>query len=121
MLIPFRSKAAAEFFMLQDHAQALFALLGKPLTEQGVFTAASIPAVLAQFNAALAAPPQPDTEPVPLAGSLPSGSPERLQSAPAHDEGQLSPAPVALKQRAWPLMDMLTRAAKQGVDVTWGV
>ncbi len=101
MLIPFRSKAAGEFFMLESHAQALFELMDKPFAAQGIITASEVAQRLARLQAALNAPTNQAT----------------AQSQPISDADAQA---VGLKQRAWPLLDMLTRAEQKKVDVTWG-
>jgi hypothetical protein len=103
MLIPFTSKAAADFFMLQTHAAPLFALMGKPLTAQGVIAASETAKCLAKLQTGLASAelntPVDDVDPDAVATEL----------------------LVSLKQRAWPLLDMLERANKKQADVLWGV
>ena len=108
-LIRFSSKAAADFVMLDVHAEPLLRSLGKlPGPDgklRGVVTAADAPAAIARLRAALAH----DGQPVP-AGSV-----------AGEDEGSLHAEPVALAQRAWPLLDMLEQASKAHADVLWGV
>jgi Domain of unknown function (DUF1840) len=100
MLIPFQSKAAGEFFMQQTHVLPLFQLMGKPFTPQGILVASELGSYMAQLKTGL----------------------ERAQSTEvdAADE-QPDPQAVGLKQRAWPLMDMMQKAQAKGVDITWGV
>jgi Domain of unknown function (DUF1840) len=102
MLIPFHSKAAGDFYMLEPNAQTLLLLMGKTYTPQGIILASEISMCLEQLQAGL------NTQ----------NSHDRLDSA-ATDQDQ-SQVAVGLKQRAWPLIDMLTRAQKKGVDVLWG-
>jgi hypothetical protein len=106
MLIPFTSKAAADFFMLQTHATPLFELMDKPLTTQGVIAANETAACLSKLQAGLA-----NTSAVNPAAA-------DNNSDHAHDAAEPS---IGLKQRAWPLLDMLERASKKQVDVFWGV
>ncbi len=108
MLIPFTSKAAADFFMLQTHAAPLFELMGKPLTAQGVIAASDTAACLSKLQIGL----ENIAADNPAIASEPS-------SEPNHD-GAATPS-VGLKQRAWPLLDMLARASNKQVDVLWGV
>jgi Domain of unknown function (DUF1840) len=100
MLIPFRSKAAGEFFMLDSHAQALFALMGKPYAPKGIIAADELPLRLTQLQAAL---------------KMASPAPQ------AQDDTVDTVAAVGMKQRAWPLLDMMSRANLKKVDITWGI
>jgi ACT domain-containing protein len=100
MLIPFRSKAAGEFYMMDNHVQLLLALMGKTFTSQGIIQADEVSLRLTQLQTALAQ------------------SIENVQQDDAHAESIAQT--VGLKQRAWPLIDMLTRAEKKKVDVVWG-
>lgn len=101
MLIPFRSKAAGDFFMFDHHARPLFELMGRAFAPQGVMNGASAGAFAATLSAALEAVPTEEAE--------------------SEDDANASKElPVGLKQRAWPLLDMLRRAAAKNVDVVWG-
>lgn len=101
MLISFRSKATSGFFMFDHHARPLFELMGKPFSPQGVINGASAGAFAATLSAALEA--------------VPSEEAESEEDASVSKE-----LPVGLKQRAWPLLEMLRRAAAKSVDVVWG-
>lgn len=107
MLIPFKSKAAADFFMLQEHAAPLFELMGKPFTAQGVIAANEAAACLAKLQYGLEA-----------AISKVEDTKESYELEHEHAAAQPS---VGLKQRAWPLIDMLDKANRKQVDVLWGV
>ena len=107
MLIPFRSKVTADFFMFEQHVRALFELMGKPYTAQGVMTGLEAGRFAQALSVHLnALPPASDTSSV---------NPDDAGSA------QDSAQAVGLKQRAWPLIDMLTRASSKNVDVVWGL
>lgn len=109
MLITFKSKAAADVPMYAEHAQMLLAVIGKSLEPEsaprGIITAADVPRALEQLRAASDAARSTDKE--------------RAASAPDDEPGQAMS--VGLAQRAFPLIDMLERAAKDGRDIVWGV
>ncbi len=107
MLIPFKSKAAADFFMLQTHAAPLFEMMGKSITAQGVIPASDIVTCLSKLQMGLAN--------TPAANPITADS---QSSESAHDSAEHT---IGLKQRAWPLIDMLERANRKQVDVMWGV
>lgn len=104
MLIPFRSKAAGEFYMMDTHVQTLLSLMGKPFTAQGIIQANEVSMRLTQLQTALAH------------GTESEQQESLLNETHAESMNQ----PVGLKQRAWPLIDMLTRAEKKNVDIIWG-
>ena len=107
MLVTFKSKAAADVPMYAEHAQMLLSLVGKTLEPQaapkGIITVAEVPGALATLKAAADAARRND-----------KGRDDR-------DAENDRPLPVGLAQRAFPLIDMLERAAKDGRDVVWGV
>jgi len=105
MLIVFHSKAAAEVLMLSRHAVPVLRAAGKAVDqdapERGVFTAAQLPAAIAGIERAVAQ----DLGPGDVAQSD--------EPVPAMEQA------VSLRQRAYPLLDMLRRARDRGVDVLW--
>ena len=107
MLVTFKSKAAADVPMYAEHAQLLLSLVGKTLEPQaapkGIITSAEVPAALAKLKSAADA----------------ARSNDKTRDDRDDDDGR--PLPVGLAQRAFPLIDMLERAAKAGRDVVWGV
>lgn len=111
MLVTFKSDAAADVIMLGDPAKKLIAILGKdPEDAKGIVTVAQLPDAIERLKAAIEednarrAKPTPDEEET------------------AAEEGKAGmAAPVGLAQRAWPLLDMLEYAQKEGVPVVWGV
>jgi len=105
MLVTFKSKAAADVPMYAEHAKLLLSLVGKTLEPEaaprGIITASDVPAALAKLKAAADASRRTDKRPA--------------------DEEPGMPIAVGLAQRAFPLIDMLERAAKDARDVVWGV
>jgi hypothetical protein len=97
MLVKFEAEVGA-FTMFGDIAVTLLKMMGHSGTVPSAILARDIPAALARLDAALAAYREPEPEP----------DPERKREPP-----------VALRTRAWPLIDLLTRAAARGADVTW--
>jgi len=102
MLVVFRSKAAADILMLSAHARQVLQAAGKvgeeALPERGVFTPEQLPAAIAALEHASkisADPVEPD-----------EADPKR-------------PPEPGLRQRAWPLLDMLRKAQRKGQSVMW--
>jgi len=109
MLITFQSAAAADVIMFGDVAQRLLTVLGKDTsTAAGIVTVEQLPGAIAALRRAI------DED------KRHHGKDE----GPADDEDQEAPrgmaAPVSFYQRAWPLLEMLEYAQKEGKPVTWG-
>jgi hypothetical protein len=105
MLVTFSSKAGADILMLSQHAKPLLQIMGKldgtELAERGVFMPEDIAQTIAQLEQAIA-----------------------LSPAPADDDDDDAPRdpitrPVGLRQRAFPLLDLLKRAKEKGLPVLW--
>ncbi len=101
----FRSKASGDVIMLQAHGDAVLRLLGREPAARGIFEVAHMPQLLAQLEAAVR-----DEE----ARAAEAG-------ADADDEPAQGPRAVGLRQRLWPLIDMLRRSHAADADVVWGV
>ncbi len=99
-LVVFRSRAASAILMYSETAQRLLECIGKPLTERGVITIEQLDDALAGLRAAI------DLEPA---------------AGPNADDDPLGAHTVSLRQRAFPLLEMLQAARKRGVEVTWGI
>lgn len=111
MLYRFQSKATGDVVMLAPHAEALLRILGKEPAPQGILPVESLPAALAALREAIeeearrtaAEPTDPDTE------------------AQAPQDAELDEERPGLRQRAWPLMQMIERALAEGQAIVWGV
>lgn len=101
-LIVFRSRAAAEIIMMADDAGRLLELAGKHPAERGVITKEEVAGALDGLLRAVAQERAAGTD------------------VAAPDE-PLSRVPVSLRQRAFPLIEMLRAARARNVDVTWGI
>jgi len=103
MLLIFHSKAAAEVLMLAQHAAPILRAAGKvfdrDVPARGVWTAAQLSDAIAGIERAVA--------------QVPGELGEDEEAVPAMERS------VGLRQRAWPLLDMLKRAQTKGVDVVW--
>ena len=100
MLIKFDSEAGS-FIMNGDIAVQLLKAMGHSGTVPSAILAADIPAALVRLKAAVAASPGAAT-----------GSSDR-------DGKDRKEVQVSLQQRAFPLIDLLTRAAEKGTEVMW--
>ncbi len=99
MLVRFDSSVGT-ITMFGDVAVALLKMMGHSGTVPSALLAADIAAALARLKPAVAAAPEPPAPP-------PDG------------DGNPEQPRVSLRQRAFPLVDLLERAAKAGADVLW--
>ena len=100
MLIKFDSEAGS-FTMAGDIAVQLLKAMGHSGTVPSAILPGDIPNALARLKAAVEVSPGPAVE------------------SSAGDEKDLKEIPVSLRQRAFPLIDLLTRAAGKGAEVMW--
>jgi hypothetical protein len=105
-MIRFSSPAAGDVHMLDEHAQKLLETLGKTSSDRGVISPEQIPGALESLRAAIAKDKPQHAKP---------------EDSDDPDERQRREQDVDLGRRAYPLIDMLERAAKKNKEVTWGV
>lgn len=107
MLYKFKSKATGDVIMTGPVGDAILRLLGREPAAQGIFTAEQIPGLIAALEAAVADHERRRAE----------------AEAEARAGGRELPSNegVTLRQRAWPLIEMLKRSQAAGQDVVWGV
>jgi hypothetical protein len=107
MLYKFRSKAAGDVIMLAANAEQVLRLLHREPAPTGILEVADMPAALAAIEAAVQEAEQARREAV----------------AAAEAEGHAPPARegVTLRQRVWPLAEMIKRSHAAKVDIVWGV
>ena len=113
MLVTFKSKAAAEVLMYEEHAKRILDLLNKDVT-RGVITSEETPQAVARLEQE-------------IAESRKQREQEELQRNAAGgqdkepDDERDQPVTVSFATRAYPLLEMLRAAQKSGQDVMWGV
>ena len=107
MLYKFRSKASGDVIMTAEVGDRMMRLLGREPAAQGIFLAAQMAPAIATLEAAVR-----DEE-----------DSRRRAEAEAAAEGRTLPPPkgVSLRQRVWPLIDMMRRCAAAEEDIVWGV
>ena len=98
MLVRFDSKAGT-ITMFGDVAVTLLRMMGQSGSIPGAILAQDIPAALQRLRQAL--------------------SGERDPAAAKKGKDDEGETPVGLQQRAFPLIELLERAAKQHADVIW--
>jgi hypothetical protein len=114
MLVKFRSKAAADVTMYEEHAKRMLGLLGKD-AKLGIITAAEMPRAISRLEDEIA-----ESKKHPVSEEM-----ERDVVAHHGDQGDDNehepPEYVSFGTRAYPLLEMLRAAHKGNNDVMWGV
>jgi hypothetical protein len=114
MLVTFKSKAASDVMMYEDHAKRILDLLHKDV-KRGIVTAAEMPAAIQRVEEEIA---ESKMHPV---------SEEMQRDVVAHhgedgDDNEHEPAEyVTFATRAYPLLEMMRAAQRGKNDVMWGV
>lgn len=107
MLYRFKSKAGADVIMMADSADAVLRLMGREPSPQGILELTDLPALIQALEAGVAA--------------------DEAQFQRSVDEAKAAGQPtprrqgVSLRQRAWPLHELMQRSLKEKTDVVWGV
>ena len=99
MIYKFKSAASGDLIMLGPHGDQMLRLIGREPAAKGIIEVDAMPAVLAALQAAVA-----DPQPPPEAGDDEPGQP-----------------PVGLRQRLWPMIEMLRRSHAAREPIVWGV
>ena len=106
MIYKFKSKAAGDVIMMGDTGDRLLRAVGREPAPKGILEAAALPAAMAAVEAAIAADEAARAE---------------AEREAAAEGRRLPPREIALRQRAWPLLEMMKRAHAEGHDIVWGV
>jgi hypothetical protein len=107
MLYKFKSKAAGDLIMMGPSGDQVLRIIGKEPAPKGIIEPADMPAAMAALERAVA------EEEAARAKAEREAEAEGRTLAPR--EG------VSLRQRAWPMVEMLKRAHAAGQDIVWGV
>lgn len=114
MLIRFKSKAAAEIMMYEQHAKRILDLFGKDV-KRGIITSAESAEAISRLEAEIIESRRhPVSDEVQYDVEVHHG-PE----GDDHEHEQLQA--VTFATRAYPLLEMLRAANSIGTDVMWGV
>jgi hypothetical protein len=95
MIYKFKSKAAGDVIMLQPHGEQLLRLIGREPAPKGIIEVPDMPAAIRALQDAAAQGDTPD-----------DANGERV---------------VGLKQRLWPMIEMMKRTHAAGEPIVWGV
>ena len=99
MMYKFKSKATGDLIMTQPVGDRVLSLIGKAVTPQGIIEVDQMSAAMSALEAAVAAEsPKPDGD---------DGAGAKVDR-------------VSLRQRVWPMVEMMKRAAAEKQPITWG-
>lgn len=106
MIYKFKSQATADLLMTQPVGDRVLSLIGKSPSSQGIIDVDQIPAALSALEAAV------DSE-GPNAADVGDDT--------AHRSDFKSTDHVTLRQRVWPMVEMMKRALAEKQPIVWGV
>lgn len=105
MIYKFKSQAAGDLIMTQPVGDRVLALVGKAVTPQGIIEVDQMAAAMSALMAAVDAErPQP------------SGSGDDTQARSGFGADA-----VGLRQRVWPMVEMMKQALAEKQPIVWGV
>jgi hypothetical protein len=105
MIYKFRSKAAGDVVMLGANGDQLLRALGREPAAKGIIEVAAMPAAIAALERAVA------DEEARGAGD---------ENDDAGDEPHATRG-IGLRQRVWPMVEMMRRSQAAGEPIVWGV
>jgi hypothetical protein len=100
MMYKFKSRATGDLIMTQPVGDRVLSIIGKTPAAQGIIEVDQMPAAMGALESAAAA-----DVPRPAAGG---------DDAPAKADT------VSLRQRVWPMVEMMKRALAERQPITWG-
>ena len=110
MLYKFKSKAAGDVIMLGPNGDDVLRLAGREPAARGIFEIEAMPGLIVALQAAVAA-----DEAARQGGSADADSTDASDApAPGRGDG------VSLRQRVWPLVEMLRRCHAAREVIVWG-
>ena len=107
MLYKFKSKASGDVIMLGPNGDQVLRLFGREPAPRGIFEVEAMPGLIAQLRAAVIA-----DEARRLTGNDDATA---ADAQPARRDDR-----VSLRQRVWPLLDMLQRCHSASEVIVWG-
>ena len=103
MIYKFKSKATGDVIMLGPNGDQLLRLIGHEVAPKGIVEVVAMPAAIAALVAAVAADESSPTD------------------GDAHDSTDTARQGISVRQRVWPMIEMLKSAHAAGQVVVWGV
>lgn len=112
MLYKFKSKATGDVMMLAPNGHRLLEIIGKAPDAKGIILPFQMPMAIAAIEAAIY---QEETKAQEMQDAKPADS-TALQAVVLTKNEE-----VSLKQRAFPLLNMLKQCYAADVEIVWGV
>ena len=107
MIYKFKSKAAGDVIMMGPTGDDVLRLMGKAPAAQGIIEVVAMAAAMSALEQAVAAD---------------EAARAQAEKEAAAEGRTLGPREgVSLRQRAWPLVEMMKRSKAEGADIVWGV
>lgn len=101
----FKSKADGDLIMMAPVGDQLLRIIGREPAPKGIIETAALPQAIAALEQAVAA-----VEPAKV----------DARGADDGDDADAAKA-IGLRQRAWPLLEMMRRSLAERADIVWGV
>ena len=98
----FKSKADGDLLMMAPVGDQILRIVGREPAAKGIIEVAALPAAIAALEQAIA-------------------DAERVRATGGDDDDAEGAAAVGLRQRAWPLLEMMRRSLAERADIVWGV
>jgi hypothetical protein len=98
----FKSKADGDLIMLDPIGDQILRILGREPAPQGIIELQALPQAITALEQAIAAA-------------------ERARGGADDDDADDGARSVGLRQRAWPMLEMMRRSLAERADIVWGV
>jgi len=108
VIYKFKSRATGDLIMLGPQGDQFLQLLGRESAERGVIEVAAMPAALAALEAA-------------FSSAAAAAATATAAKSPREDDETPAEPGVGLRQRLWPMVEMLRQCHAAGQPVVWGV
>lgn len=107
MLYKFKSKNSGDLIMTAQVGDAVLRAMGKEPAAKGILEPAAMPGALQALETAIAR----------------DDAAREQAEAEARAEGRKLPPPgtIGLRQRAWPMVEMIKRSQSADAAIVWGV
>ncbi len=107
MIYKFKSKAAGDVIMTGPVGDDVLRVIGKSPAAQGIIETGSMSGAIAAIEQAVAAD---------------EAARAQVEKDAAAEGNKLGARDgITLRQRAWPLVEMMKRSIAEGADIVWGV
>ncbi len=100
----FKSKADGDLIMMAPVGDQILRIVGRQPAPRGIIEVATLPQAIAALEQAIAAAER-----------------AREDRGADDDEDVGGATAVGLRQRAWPMLEMMRRSLAERVDIVWGV